>query len=828
MVLTYFLREGVTIESLRLGQYDVEGLYLKLDKKLILKIDRLALPDLNRTADGSQIETLLDRVKMLPRFFHYIELDTVQYGARRSRVIYRDDIIYLSAEGYEVAGMLERNGSVIRARIPQLYIKKYDFRFNGTVRYDYRSDVVLAEGNYTLAELHGHLNAKKTHSVVHFRLNSGPVASVDKAVALTRLRGKAREWVTKRIVAEHLVLHELEGDVHLDGPKPRIDWMSLKAKAHLGRGRVRFNDALKHRLLFASADASLKNNVLYVTPHGPTYAGRSLAGSSMHLANLLGKGHPRRLHLDLKMVSPYDAEAVRLLKAYKITLPFEQYGGMLKNRVVLDMNLVPPYNVRYSGEAEVTRPGKGRFFALDVLLKSGKIAYDNTTVTLKALRADTDWLKSVLSGKLDLVKKRAALRADVVQLALGETSDPFLRMKGRKDIPVTIDWNGPARIDLPLYHTRITFGKKSGYTLVCDDIAPIERYLRLPVRIKGGTFRLKSPDGVRMTFSGKTTWPKSYLYDKKGPIRAFPFTGKYNGKVLQLSLLDGKIRYDGGANTLYLRDLNIDAKKMMDQSAAGGNSTAGRLRIKGTNSLIRYEKYVLLTDRFDFRMNGKNMTFIATKDGDNVHIELNGDMLVVRADRIKAPMLRSLIHFGGLQGGRYSLDLRGNINKTLRGVITIKGGVVSSFKTYNNMIALFNTVPALASLSDPGFSQQGFEVRSGRIEFRIVKDRIYFDVIYIDGKSAAISGKGTVSTRNGAINMDLAVRTARGIGKLIGSLPVVGYILMGKDKSITTGVKILGTLDEPKVSTHVVLETLLTPFKMVVRTLQAPAHIINE
>jgi len=161
-------------------------------------------------------------------------------------------------------------------------------------------------------------------------------------------------------------------------------------------------------------------------------------------------------------------------------------------------------------------------------------------------------------------------------------------------------------------------------------------------------------------------------------------------------------------------------------------------------------------------------------------------------------------------------------------VITIKGGVVSSFKTYNNMIALFNTVPALASLSDPGFSQQGFEVRSGRIEFRIVKDRIYFDMIYIDGKSAAISGKGTVSTRNGAINMDLAVRTARGIGKLIGSLPVVGYILMGKDKSITTGVKILGTLDEPKVSTHVVLETLLTPFKMVVRTLQAPAHIINE
>jgi hypothetical protein len=296
-----------------------------------------------------------------------------------------------------------------------------------------------------------------------------------------------------------------------------------------------------------------------------------------------------------------------------------------------------------------------------------------------------------------------------------------------------------------------------------------------------------------------------------------------------MSLLDGRLRYDGKADILFLHHLNINAKKMLDQtSRRAASSSSDRLHIKGEQSLIRYEKYVLMTDKFDFRSSGKNTTFIATKDGDSVHVELNGNMLVVRADRIKAPMLRALIHFGGLKGGRYSLDLRGNIKKTLRGIITIKGGVVSSFKTYNNMIALFNTVPSLATLSNPGFSKQGFEVRSGRIEFRIVGERVYFDMIYIDGKSAAISGKGTVSTRNGAINMDLAVRTARGIGKLIGSLPVVGYILMGKDKSITTGVKVTGTLENPKVETHVVLETLLSPFKMFVRTIKSPAHIINK
>ncbi len=828
MVVTYFVREGVTIDSLHVGQYDVEGLYLKLDKKLILKIDKLTLPKQTKKADETQIETLLERIKLLPRFFSYIELDKVQYGAQQSRVIYRDDVIYLSADAYEVAGMLEREGSAIRARIPLLHIKKYNFHFSGDIHYDYHDDILLAEGNYTLEELHGHLKAKKANKVVHFRLNSGAVDSLDRVLALTKIKGKAKEWVTKRIVAKDLVLHRLEGDVYLGEEKPRIDWMSLEAEAHVGKGRVRFHDALKHRLLFASAEVKLKKNVLYVTPDKPAYAGRDLSGSSMVLSNLLGKGVVRRLHLDLSVRSPYDTEVVRLLKAYKVTLPFEQYSGELKNRTVIDMKLAPPYHVRYQGDAEVIRPGKGRFFALKLLLKGGRITYNNTTVMLKKLHVKTDWLDTVLSGKVDLPKKQAKLQADVVRMALGEKEDPFFFMKGRKGIPVQAEWSGKPRIDLPRYHTRITLGAKGGYMLVCDDITPLQRYVKLPVAIKGGTFRLKSPDGVHMSFSGKTTWPKSYLYDKKGPIRTFPFSGKYNGRTVTLDLLGGRIRYDGGANILYLHDLNIDAKKLLDQNTGGSGAAAGRIRIKGKNCLIRYEKYVLLTDRFDLRSNGKNTTFIATKDGDNVHIELNGNMLVVRADRIKAPMLRALIHFGGLRGGRYSLDLRGNIKKTLRGVITIQGGVVSSFKTYNNMIALFNTVPALASLSDPGFSQQGFEVRSGRIEFRIVKDRIYFDMIYIDGKSAAISGKGTVSTRNGAINMDLAVRTARGIGKLIGSLPIVGYILMGKDKSITTGVKITGTLENPKVTTHVVLDTLLTPFKMFVRTIKSPAHIINE
>jgi hypothetical protein len=209
-------------------------------------------------------------------------------------------------------------------------------------------------------------------------------------------------------------------------------------------------------------------------------------------------------------------------------------------------------------------------------------------------------------------------------------------------------------------------------------------------------------------------------------------------------------------------------------------------------------------------------------------LEKNGNSLVVHANKIKDTMLKALIHFGGLQGGRYSLELLGNIKGEMKGVIDIKGGAIESFKAYNDLIALFNTIPALMTLSDPGFSKKGFVIRDGKIEFRVLKDSVVFDNIYLNGKSATIAGKGTVELDSGKLNIDLAVRTAREVGKVLGSLPLVGYILFGKDKSITTGVKITGTLDNPNAKTNPVQEALLYPLELIKRTVTSPAHIINK
>jgi hypothetical protein len=67
--------------------------------------------------------------------------------------------------------------------------------------------------------------------------------------------------------------------------------------------------------------------------------------------------------------------------------------------------------------------------------------------------------------------------------------------------------------------------------------------------------------------------------------------------------------------------------------------------------------------------------------------------------------------------------------------------------------------------------------------------------------------------------------TAREFGKVIGNIPVLGYILMGEDKSMTVGLKITGSLSKPIVKTSATKEFLKLPLDLIRRTLQSPAHI---
>ncbi len=824
VLLVYFLQEGITIDSLKIGNFKVEKLYLKLDNKLILRVNKFIIPKSNTKERIEDIDKELRRIKRVLTFFEYIELNSVQFTDDTYSVIYADDTIYIDNSAYEIAGMITPQNGGLVAEIPLVRIKKYNLMLQGTMTYGYQAKKVTFHGKYKLLHIDGNISLEMQNNKIAFLADSQEVSHISDVLDMFDIPAKTRAWLDQKVQAKHYQLLSLQGSGRIEKGQFILDIDQTSAQAKLSQVAVTFHPKLapvtSSEVIIRFHDARLDFDL-----KEPYYLKKRIQGSQAALLHLDKKKHLQLL-LKLKFHTPYDNEIINLLKVYAVKIPLRQKKGMIKAEVNLDIDL-KNRKTKVEGRAFLS---KGDLLIGNVAVKTegGEVTFTSNRVALWDVKLYDSWYKGKVNGFINIKTKRAKFDVDLKQITLGKKETVLLRLKNKKKMRVEMDFNKGVRVKLPQYKLSINTLKNGGLEIINSNIKPLLPYIKgLPLKLQGGKVSISTSNYKAYFFKGDALWKQSYLYQKGGSITKIPFKGSFQKNHLSLNALNGRILYESRRSLVQLKRINIDVKKMT-ASNKKGISSVKNLKVKGRDCMMRYGKYVLLTDRFDLGVRGKNTTFVATKDGDKVRIEKNGKSLVIHAKKIKDRMLQSLINFGGLQGGRYSLEMLGQIDGEMKGTIDIEGGAIESFKAYNDLIALFNTIPALMTLSDPGFSKKGFVVRDGKIVFRLLPKQVIFDSIYLNGKSATIAGKGTVMLESGKLDIDLAVRTAREVGKVLGSLPLVGYILFGKDKSMTTGVKITGTLDKPKAKTNPVQEALLYPLELIKRTITSPAHIINQ
>jgi len=142
-------------------------------------------------------------------------------------------------------------------------------------------------------------------------------------------------------------------------------------------------------------------------------------------------------------------------------------------------------------------------------------------------------------------------------------------------------------------------------------------------------------------------------------------------------------------------------------------------------------------------------------------------------------------------------------------------------------MATINTIPSLLFLKDPHFNELGYLVKDGHISFKRNGDILSFSHIIFHGASADIEGLGYINLKNKKIDMAMRIKTLKDVSKLIKNIPLVGYILLGKDKSISTFIKVSGTFDNPKIKTQVLKDTISSPFNIMKRVLKAPLKLFQ-
>jgi len=834
--LYFWLIRGIEIDTFHAGGYRVEGLYIKLDKKLTLKAKELVLPKTKAAPSFKRVDKTFDEIKYLLEFFDLILLERINFENNRLMFAYSENVLYISSDDYEIAGSIERKGHKLVADVSMLYLKKEKATLRGTFSYDLEKERLETGGIFDAYGIRGNFRAVQVDNQVVFALNTERFDDLHLLIERFSLPKSIEGWILERVKAKHYKLEYFKGRIDVGGEKIRLNLGSIKAKAHLENVSVRFHDKVSPAKAEQLHLTYTKGN-LYFELKNPRYKGRILDGTRVVIKHVAGIQTPV-LTLDLHAVTPIDKEVREILQAYHLYIPVTHTGK--HNQVALTLKIplrkrTPHQKIKADLKVKMDK-GLLEIAGIPLHVVQGSVHYADGSVTFEKMKIEEPWCKGTAKGEVDLAKKAVAIDLDAQQISIGKEKTLRLLIKKRY-LPISLNYKGGGvAVSIPSLGVKSDFREKK-LTISFADLSRIIPYLKGDIpTLQGGSLEVESRDLRHYGFKGILQKEICFFYEKSMCYTKVPVEGSVDTSTgrLDLYVFGKKLHFDSAKHRVWLNGINIDLKRFIQEQKSRNTTRqkstkrAKSIVIIGKKSNLRYDRYTLVLDSYDIEVfpNG-DIKAIGSVDGDVVKFERKGEKFFMTALRVKDRMLHPLINFKGLKNGRYTLRKEGDPDKMMRGRIIIEGGVLSDFKAYSNTLAFINTLPALATLHSPGFSDKGFKIDQGIIEYRMTPRKIIFDSVYLKGNSATVLGKGTIDLVTRAVDMDMAILTVREFGSVVGKIPLVGYILMGDDNSMTVGLKVRGTLDDPKVSTTVAEDILTFPIQMLKRTIEAPFKL-NE
>jgi len=834
MALFIWLSAGIHIDKMQVSEYLIEGLYIKLDKKLTIQAKNIVIPKRKENPSFDRINETLESIKYVLTFFNHIELNKIHFDNNILGIYFHDNILQLSSKDYLVRGNVHREGNMLIGTIPMLQLKKYDIVMRGEFTYNLHEDILHTEGKFLFQKTTGFFRASKRKDKIDFALSSGSFTNLKVFADTFDIAPAIKPWIVDNIQAKSYQVISLSGGGDIVDKLFKMNMDTLKAVALMKGVSILFKEGVAPVVARSVIINYSQKKGLVFNLEDPRYLGKNLDGSRVSIVNL-GENNTS-LNLNLKFDTPFDKEVQDLLKAYDIHVPVIQKSGKVIASLDAEIGLKKSKKHFTSdvtflkGDVEVT----GLLFPVE----EGKLHYEDGRVDLKGIVLKHSLYEGVLEGNIDLENDKATFIFDAKNVLIKSKNNVLFTLKNEK-IPFSLDYKNDIDIMLPKYALSIKSTKKET-TLKINDLNKVKGYLsgHLPIN-EGGNIQVRTQGFETYTFKGLLKRKACFIYrDNKKCETRVPIKGTVSKNAVDFYAFNEQLHYNKKRNKVWLTGLNIDLEKFLlkknkkvkgKKSKKVKNTKLNKVIILGKHSNLRYGEYTLLTDSYDVELNQNgDIKAIGSTDGDIIKFTKENDVLSLQALRIKDQVLHPLINFDGLKNGRYSISKNGNPAKVMHGEIIVEGGVMKGFKAYNNTLAFINTIPALAMLHNPGYSNEGFTILSGLVEYRMIeRTKIIFDSIYIKGTSATIVGNGELDLKKNTINVELGVLVARELGKVVGSIPLVGYILVGKDKSVTVGLQITGSLDKPNVSISAAKDILSYPLELIKRTIEAPGYLLS-
>lgn len=837
LILFFFLLKGIEIDKISISGNDIKGFYLKLDKKLVLKVEKISLTALESNSEdmsAKQIADIAQNIKLLLDYFELIEVDSINFGEYSGSLKFDGEEILLDTQDISFIAGFSVEKELIIVQADSILAKAYGLNVFGTMVYDLNKKNVDFGGSFVLApDITGSIAVKSDLKSAEIELSTGVFSSILPLKGLVVLASdEANSWVYEKITPKEvkvdrfwLAIRDIDNPENIKKDDIYLDFWIKDAS-------VKFQP----KLLPASVKTlkgELKDNQFLFTLDGGAYKNVNLLDSFVLISDIFTDGKSA-LYLSLKSKTAINDAIKEILNSYGINMPLTQTKGVSDAFINLKLLF-----------SDLETDVKGNFFAKDSEFSIGSFVFaskdanatlDNAKIELKnASFIIHNLLNSRVSGIIDT--KKGEFRSDVFlkNFSLKVGSEELLSVTDR-NISTVLDFSKKDAITLniPQMESEISFLEHSNrfdikdFALLHKDSPFLQKF-----GIYSGEGVVTTRDFKEFDIKGEIKSDKIPLVEKGRAIEELNITASIKGE--RVNIEDGAKRVSALIDKTPLIklsgvDLNISDKLLGTEENATKKSAKTEypeLRLEAKHSNIYYKNKELSADSYRIDMGKNGVKLNLNYLGGELNIkEFNGAIKIDSSD-LNYMFINRFAKKELLEGGSFLLSGDTNENMELVGKLTLKNTTLSDMASINNLLAFFDTIPSLAILKAPGFNNQGIAITQGVIDFRYKDDLLILTSINLQGPTMNIVGSGFVNFHTNQMTVPLRVQTMKSLSSIIDAIPVVNYIILGKEGSVSVGVELSGDINNPKVTTSTLQDIATSPFNIIKRIIETPFRIFE-
>ncbi len=227
----------------------------------------------------------------------------------------------------------------------------------------------------------------------------------------------------------------------------------------------------------------------------------------------------------------------------------------------------------------------------------------------------------------------------------------------------------------------------------------------------------------------------------------------------------------------------------------------------------------IVTDTLDATLNNDNFDASLQHMNGSAILKIRNNLFSISGKGFNDKFMEHLFALSDFSGGTFSFEAKGKTD-SFDGLMRVENTILKDYKLFNNVLAFVNTVPSLATFSLPNYNTKGLPVKEGYAHFSYQKGIVSVDNFTLNSPEIKITGNAQADFGTNQLDGVLTLKTD--LGSKLGKVPMVGYILLGEDGSLSTTLTLRGKLDDPKISTAIAKEIVTAPFNILRRTLVYP------